>query len=610
MHHLAPARFLLVGLVVLGPVLSARAETPRASALAQARRDLDGQNPVAAVGTLERALPDAGRDKPAVLELLRKAYDQAARQCEARGKPAEAETYRENLRILNRSAKPAPAADPAPASAPAPATEVPATVELPPEPVAVPSRPAPMPVEEKPAPLTPVLEPLPEIRAQHPPDDPGDIEAIRTVPSKPAETPPAIDPGTRPPALPEPKELLPTPNPSPTVGLEAADAAFLATKYAEAGRMYAALAREKKLPTERNDCWAYCRSVVVAQRINAGPADRAEWASIDQEIQQIRRLDPNNWIGEYLRNLAAERPGSRKAAAGGPPVVRGSSPEEPPAAKTVPIRAQSPSAPNGPAARPAQAMGRWQMRETTNFQIYHNDINLANQVAMVAESTRVRQTKFWTGAEPRERWQPKCEIYLYPNAKLYAQQTGQPEDSPGFSTMNMNQGRLIGRRVNVRIDHPTAISAVLPHEITHVILADWFTQQQIPRWADEGMAVLSEPVEEQRRRAADLNKPLTDDRMFRIADLMAMDYPESQYWDLYYAQSVSLTRFLVDLGGPPLLVKFLQAAQKGDPEVELKRHYQISGHDDLQKQWLAYARKQAAAPAVATPATRPNNRVR
>ena len=63
--------------------------------------------------------------------------------------------------------------------------------------------------------------------------------------------------------------------------------------------------------------------------------------------------------------------------------------------------------------------------------------------------------------------------------------------------MGMNAGKIISRRVNLRTDHPTLVQAVLPHEITHVILADFFTEQQIPRWADEGLAVLAEPLDEQ-----------------------------------------------------------------------------------------------------------------
>ena len=48
-------------------------------------------------------------------------------------------------------------------------------------------------------------------------------------------------------------------------------------------------------------------------------------------------------------------------------------------------------------------------------------------------------------------------------------------------------------RTNLRADHPQVLTAILPHEVTHVVLADLFTTQQIPRWADEGMAVLAEP---------------------------------------------------------------------------------------------------------------------
>ncbi len=92
--------------------------------------------------------------------------------------------------------------------------------------------------------------------------------------------------------------------------------------------------------------------------------------------------------------------------------------------------------------------------------------------------------------------------------------------------------------------------AILPHEVTHVVLADLFPSQQIPRWADEGMAVLAEPHSEQRLRAADLDKPLTSGQLFKLNELMVMDYPDGKYWSLYYAQSVSLTRFLVDQEAP------------------------------------------------------------
>src|SRR5262249_18386788 len=147
------------------------------------------------------------------------------------------------------------------------------------------------------------------------------------------------------------------------------------------------------------------------------------------------------------------------------------------------------------------------------------------------------------------------ELYLYPNGKAFAQATKQPEDSPGFSTMISNGNKVVTRRMSLRGDHPALLNAILPHEITHVVLADLFTDQQIPRWADEGLAVLAEPRAQQHLRWAELESPLQTHRVFELGKLIAMDYPDSKDWSLYYAQSVSLTHFLVEQGTPERFIQ-------------------------------------------------------
>jgi hypothetical protein len=114
------------------------------------------------------------------------------------------------------------------------------------------------------------------------------------------------------------------------------------------------------------------------------------------------------------------------------------------------------------------------------------------------------------------------------------------------------------------------------------------------------MAVLAEPSSEQRLRAADLDEPLASGKLFKVEDLMTMDYPDGRYWGLYYAQSVSLTRFLVEQGTPAQFIQFVQGAQRRPAAAELRRVYQIEGFADLQKRWLAYARSQASPPATAS----------
>jgi hypothetical protein len=348
--------------------------------------------------------------------------------------------------------------------------------------------------------------------------------------------------------------------------------------------------------------------------INANPRSSAEWAAIQAEVDRIRALSPNNWFGEYLRSLAAER--SAAALRNNPPApiqqpnvtVRGSAPEEParPAAQPPPSRpkpkpAAPPPAPPSQDPRapvPAGTAGNWQVLTTPSFRILHADPVLADRVARAAEAARDEQCRRWLGDSGTGQWSPKCDIYLYPTKALFSRMTGQPEDSPGFSTMGLNAGRIVARRVNLRADHPNLLLSVLPHEVTHVVLADLFPDQPIPRWADEGIAVLAEPPSEQGLRAADLTDPLAAGRLFRVQDLMAMDYPDGKYWGLYYAQSVSVTRYLVELDSPARFIQFLQASQDGQVEAQLRKHYQIDGFADLQRRWHTYARSNSATAAA------------
>ena len=577
-------------------IQAAPAPVPISQRVAEARRALADKHPVAAIGTLEAALTDpnlaTAGDRLTVLSLLRQSYELAADQADAAGRPLDADSFRENARILSRKSAPssrpvsAPVEPPVLVASPTPATvEVPAiAVEAPPletsDPLAglIPGgkeatiRPAsPEPVTHSPEPTVPRVALAPADRS----------ESVRA--SLAVEKP--IGPG-----------------------LAEADAAFRAEKYSEAGRIYTSLAQENHLPEERRQHWAYCRSHEVARQISARPKTEAEWQQIDAEIVQIRALAPDNYLGRYLQDKAASRSLKRQASRASSTVIRAASPEEPPvrpSAKPVPAANPEVETTATPVVQPTSGVpvGRWQILESAHFRVSHLNPKLAEQVIKVAEKVRRDQTRRWSGSLPPAPWQPKCEIYLYPSAQQYAQMTGQPADSPGFSTMGMNEGQVISRRVSLRTDHDGLLLAVLPHEVTHVILADFFPDQQIPRWADEGMAVLTEPVAEQQRRATDLVDPLNKNLLFTMTDLMNMDYPDNAYWSLYYAQSVSLTRFLVEQGTPAQFIQFLQGSQKRGVEAELRRTYKIDGFQDLQARWVVYARANIDGNAPTTTAS-------
>ena len=609
-----PSLPTLLVVFTLGLAQSSPAGTQ--DSVAEARRKIARDEGIAAVAILEAALPEAGAGKEAVLDLLRKAYELAARQARESGRAREAETYEENLKILNRRARTDKVA---PTSMPRTAVDnvAPSTNPVPSAtPLLDPSSDGPTPLPEGPAP--PAEGPPPNAEITGPivaPASPAVAEPITAAPTAGVSGPSSGVSGL--PAIPVPAS---------TADLSTADAAFAAKDYPAAGRIYGALATERRLPPERRDQWLYCRESVIKDRINARPKSEADWAEIKAEIEDIRAVDPKNLLAEYLRNLVDERyAGWRKRKPTKAMVVRGSAPEEPPgparpvrpasnlSSSDSSVKSASPTSPaSGPASRIGTNVGRWQVLDSASFRIYHADPSLAAKVAQAAETARRDQMKRWASSKAaRPNWQPPCEIYLYPSAKQYAQMTGQPEDSPGFSTMGMNAGRIISRRINLRTDHPALVQAVLPHEITHVILADHFTEQQIPRWADEGLAVLSEPADEQQRRAADLVTPLAENRLFAVDVLMNMDYPDNRYWNLYYAQSVSLTRYLVEQGSPAQMIQFLQDSQRGGYEAALRKLYKIDGFLDLHRRWLAYARTKADPKGVATaPATGPDLKVR
>ena len=75
---------------------------------------------------------------------------------------------------------------------------------------------------------------------------------------------------------------------------------------------------------------------------------------------------------------------------------------------------------------------------------------------------------------------------------------------------------------------------------------------------------------------------------------MKMDYPDQKDWRLFYAQSVSLTRFLAEQGPPERFIQFVRDAQRDGAEAALRDVYQIDGLADLHKRWTAHARNQLA----------------
>src|SRR5439155_17065267 len=145
----------------------------------------------------------------------------------------------------------------------------------------------------------------------------------------------------------------------------------------------------------------------------------------------------------------------------------------------------------------------------------------AEQVGQVAERTRASLQRKWFGGNG-ETWNPKCDVFLYPTAQDYGRATGQ-QQSPGHSYLKVENGRPVIRRIYLHGDDANMLSSILPHETTHVVLAGEFGDQLLPRWADEGMAVLTEPRERVERHLDNLLKCQQAGQFFRVQDLIQIE---------------------------------------------------------------------------------------
>ena len=88
-----------------------------------------------------------------------------------------------------------------------------------------------------------------------------------------------------------------------------------------------------------------------------------------------------------------------------------------------------------------------------------------------------------------------------------------------------------------------ALETQLPHEVTHAVLASHFGKP-LPRWADEGIAVLHETTEYQLNHDVRCRELLNAGRGIRLKVLFPLkEYPRDTI--ALYAQGHSVARFLL-----------------------------------------------------------------
>ena len=222
---------------------------------------------------------------------------------------------------------------------------------------------------------------------------------------------------------------------------------------------------------------------------------------------------------------------------------------------------------------------------------------MARQVCELAERYRKTLAVEWLGQELPE-WQDVCPIQVMVGPHLGA---------GGATSFTFINGQPRDWHMEIQGSQARVLDSVLPHEITHMVLATHFGRP-LPRWADEGAATSVEHLSERSKQEKLLIQFLMTDRGIAFNHMFAMkEYPR----DILplYSQGYSLARYLIARGGKRAFIDYVgDGLNWNNWTAATQKHYGIQSLSDLQLTWLDWVKKgspDAAAPVALAAHTQP-----
>jgi hypothetical protein len=232
---------------------------------------------------------------------------------------------------------------------------------------------------------------------------------------------------------------------------------------------------------------------------------------------------------------------------------------------------------------PAAAPPSWQKVSSTHFIVLHlDDELLAKTVSERAESYYssiaadlgyTRYQNFWL-------WDNRVKILIYPTAAAFSEAC----DAPAWAA-----GRASPQRHEIasyRQSGEGFLSALLPHELAHLILSDFMGESHVPLWLTEGF---SEWVQGGRKSPASGSQI---SRRFPLKTLFTMDIrrdTDQERISLFYAQSASVVGFLIKTYGGESFGSFCRALRDGKnlaAALAAAYPHDVPSLDILEQKWL------------------------
>lgn len=200
-----------------------------------------------------------------------------------------------------------------------------------------------------------------------------------------------------------------------------------------------------------------------------------------------------------------------------------------------------------------------------------------------------------------QEWALRIPIIVFKNHEDYVNVGKLPAQSAGLTRSDAKTGVPIMIALYMldedgKLDHE-ALEGTLPHELTHMVIHEWFGGQDVPRWIDEGLARRMEQTRKHYEEAAKVGRDAVAGEFYQFRALFEQEqYPArgDRVWR-FYEQSATIVLFLLEQYGPESAVAFFETLRQGkshddavaaalgiSPEVAV---------DEFERRWVDWIRK-------------------
>ncbi len=243
-----------------------------------------------------------------------------------------------------------------------------------------------------------------------------------------------------------------------------------------------------------------------------------------------------------------------------------------------------------PASRWDDAVKRPGRIDGRNFVINYTVRARAQAIERQLEFHLDRLRKKWfKGAQVLTK---KVEVYIHPDHATYKKTLGAPTWSHGLTRHQHRFGKFFGHEMHFDASSPQFESAILPHELVHVLLPHCLgVNKKVPLWVDEGMATTEEPAFKQAYFDRVIKDAGSQGRLFSVKHLLSRTtYPSDEYEvTVFYAQSNSLVRFLLKkLGYQDAFRLFRTLTYTASIEDAIKAETRYLNTSHLERAWLKH----------------------